>query len=257
MTKIALGVAMLGCVTVRARAGTGECIAATESVQRLRKSGHFAEARRAAISCAREDCPHPIAADCKRWLDEIASAQPSIVVRAVVDGADATNVRVLVDGVVVAERLDGRAIAIDPGAHVLRFEHAGFPAVTSRVLIREGERDRITNAVFASLPRPAWHVPVATWVFGALGLAAAGAGIGLWVAGESDRSALYATCGVTRVCTDADKVPAQNELVAGDVAVLAGILALGGAVVIALVSHGHFHASAGPRGAFVGLGGAF
>ena len=48
---------------------------------------------------------------------------------------DVTEVRVYLDGALVATQLDGKAIELDPGGHVLRFEHGGLPSVEERVLV--------------------------------------------------------------------------------------------------------------------------
>ena len=55
----------------------------------------------------------------------------------------------IIDGEVVAERLDGRAVAIDPGEHVFRFERAGMvPAerMALRRLLHAGATNAARNA---------------------------------------------------------------------------------------------------------------
>jgi hypothetical protein len=92
--------------------------------------------------------------ECLRWLSEVDAETPTIVVRARLgDGSDTADVHVFVDGREVAARLDGGPIALDPGEHALRFEHAGSEAVAQSVLARIGERLRPIEVTFA--PRAA------------------------------------------------------------------------------------------------------
>ena len=54
-----------------------------------------------------------------------------------------------VDGQVVEERLDGKAVPIDPGEHVVRFETAGAnPGQEAELLVTQGEKNRKVVASF-------------------------------------------------------------------------------------------------------------
>jgi hypothetical protein len=77
-------------------------------------------------------------------------------------------------------------------------------------------------------------VPAATWIVGGAGVLAAGFGAIMWLDGRHDRDDLFASCGVTRECSDDDKSRAQTKLVVGDIAVGAGLVAMGAALWIAL-----------------------
>lgn len=236
---------------------TEQCIAAADVAQRARRAGHLAEAEEAAISCAQSSCPAPIASDCKTWLAQIEAARPSIVVHATIDGADTSNVVVSVDGKTATTSLDGRPLDIDPGEHTLRFDAKGLAPVTQHVLIAEGERARTIDAAFTTPPAPEWHVPVVSWILGGVGVAAAGTGVGFWVAGKSERSSLYDACGKTRACTASDEAPAKTKLLVGDIAVLAGAAAIAGAVVVAVASHATFRAQVDAHSAAIGFGTTF
>ncbi|MEO6573129.1 MAG: hypothetical protein ABIP89_04775, partial [Polyangiaceae bacterium] len=137
-----------------------------------------------------------------------------------------------IDGAAVLERLDGRAISVDPGEHVLRYERAGFPAVEQHVLVNQGEHDRLVSVVLAapSAP-PSKPSTIGPWVLGAVGAVAVGAGAYLWIKGRSDRSFLYSTCGVTHSCLAADVDAAKTKVLVGDVSVVAGAVAIGVAAV--------------------------
>ena len=47
---------------------------------------------------------------------------------------DIADVRVSVDGEAIAERLDGRALTVDPGSRTFRFVKAGAPEVAMTLL---------------------------------------------------------------------------------------------------------------------------
>jgi hypothetical protein len=71
-------------------------------------------------------------------------------------------VKVLVDGEVVTEKLDGRAIEVDPGEHVLRLEPDGEAPMEQTVLIREAERERSIVVRVGGRSEPSSVPPSAT-----------------------------------------------------------------------------------------------
>jgi hypothetical protein len=122
------------------------CAAAAEDGQRLAAEGKLSSAREKLLSCARPQCRSLISKDCQKWLEEVDERTPTIVVAAVdTNGKDVVDVRVLIDGVVLAEHFDGRALAIDPGAHVIRVETASGLEAEERLMAREGEKERIVR----------------------------------------------------------------------------------------------------------------
>src|SRR5580700_2222690 len=109
---------------------TSDCIAASEAAQSLRDRRALLEARDQLAVCSRDVCPAPIRSDCIQQRSEVDAAMPSVVLRAKDARAeDMVDVRVLCDGVVVATQEDGKALAVDPGAHTFRFEAQGVPPV--------------------------------------------------------------------------------------------------------------------------------
>ena len=119
-----------------------ECLAANDKAQDLRQAGKLKAAREQLAVCVAQSCPGPVRDDCVQRLAEIATVQPSIVF-AVKDSAgdDLSAVNVTVDGQPFAEKLDGAALAVDPGDHTFRFEGVG--AVTNKhIVVREGEKGR-------------------------------------------------------------------------------------------------------------------
>lgn len=143
ISKAIFSIAIL--VTTEARSDTKkECAEAYEKTQVLRDQGKLIEARKKATSCGSTSaCSIYVVRDCMQWLAEIEANMPSIVLRAKdPTGADAVGVQVLLDGQLFADKLDGKALAIDPGEHIVRFELAGFEAFEQKVLIKQGEKDR-------------------------------------------------------------------------------------------------------------------
>ena len=97
------------------------CATAYENAQRLRQSGKLRAAKAQLTTCENEACASFMRNDCTKWDAEIAEAMPTIVVGAKDEnGHDTSQVRVIVDDVVVADQLDGRPIPVDPGQHHVR-----------------------------------------------------------------------------------------------------------------------------------------
>jgi hypothetical protein len=216
---------------------TGECIAASESAQSLRDAHSLLQAREKLALCTRDVCPGPIRQDCIDLRAKVDAAMPSVVLRAKnAQGDDVTEGRVLCDGAPLATVLDGKAIAIDPGQHVLRVELPGEPPVERKVVVGEGEKDRLVvidarpaganEPAEAAGPSPAtegasgggWFVP--GLVVGSIGVAAAVPMAVLWATATSDVHDMRNTCAPSAggPGCPADRVDSdRTKLIAGDV----------------------------------------
>jgi hypothetical protein len=125
------------------------------STQQLRNAGKLREAREHALICGQDLCTRTIRTDCARWHQEIEEAMPSVVIEARdASGLELTSVRVSIDGQPLAEKLDGRALQVDPGERVFRFEH-NEQLVVQTLLIREAEKYRRVPVVFGAPQPPA------------------------------------------------------------------------------------------------------
>jgi hypothetical protein len=156
----------------------------------------------------------------------------SVVIRVTdADGSDVVAVRVRVDGALLTDTLDGRAIGVDPGQHVFRFE-AGKRVVNRTIVIREGERGRMLSVGLPPEPHTEGPraIPIGAWVLGGIGVAAIGTGISLWIVGRNERADLYATCGLKHDCTSSQIDRARTKLVAGDVVAGVGLAAVAASV---------------------------
>jgi hypothetical protein len=236
-----LSVAALGAATTATTAARAdakqECASAYEETQKLREKGQLTEAKQRAVRCSAASCSVYVVKDCTQWLAEIEASLPSVVFTAEdAGGADTAAARVAVDGRVVAERLDGKAVALDPGEHVVRFELVGAEAIEQRVLIRQGEKNRRIAASFKKAPAPpppppvtpvavrepaaplppapaprAGGVPTWAWVTGGVGVVLLGVGIGFGVSALGAQSTLVEKCGGDPArcpsSTSADTVP--------------------------------------------------
>ena len=130
-------------------------------------------------------------------MEELSKQIPTIIFGAKDgSGADLSAVRVTMDGEVLAERLEGTALSIDPGEHTFTFESPGQPPTTKTLVIEQAQKDRrelitIGTAVTAPLvqtpspasalqpppPPPQVHRRTWPWWVGGAGVALAGTGI--------------------------------------------------------------------------------
>lgn len=233
-------------------ASADACVRLSDRGLAARDKGLLREARGHFIACAADTCPKTLRVDCSRWLEEVEATLPSIVAGAREEGGiDLFDVKVLVDGVVAVEPQQGKAIALDPGPHVVRFERPGAEPVEIKIMLRAGERNRPVLASFtkrepAVVAPPAkppsdepWRAkneksekneekrgpPVLAWVFGGIGIAGIGAFTGLAISGSSEKDRLRGVCSPN--CTDNDVGSLKGQYIAADISLGIGIVALG------------------------------
>ncbi|MGZ5969407.1 MAG: hypothetical protein ACXWP4_17160, partial [Polyangiales bacterium] len=178
------------------------CATASEKAQSLRSEGKMIAARELLLVCARDVCPTVVRKDCSRWVAEVDEALPTIVVAAKDEaGHDVTEAKVFVDDQLFADSLDGKAQPIDPGAHVVRLERQG-KQITEKVLVREGEKNRIVlihlgpppKPVDSTPPPPARTIPAETWIFGGIGVVGLVGFVGFGLSAKSQASDLRSSC---------------------------------------------------------------
>lgn len=265
-----------------------ECAAAYEQTQALRADGKLTSAHEQAVVCAADACPAVVRGDCARWLQEIEASQPTAVFQ-VIDpqGQETAAVRLHVDGQLVRERLDGKAVPIDPGERVLRFEIEGAEPVEQRTVIREGEKLRTITVKFpaaggAAGPGPdvappaeeadegeskGGGAPALAWVLGGVGVVGIGVGATFGVLGLGQKSDLEEQCAPR--CTDDEVASVRTKLILADVGVGVGAASLVVATVLFLTARGDDEPKTGraPRwsvgaapmvgGAYAGVAGVF
>jgi hypothetical protein len=148
--------------TTRALAdATSACTTAAEDGQRARASGKLRAARSSFLSCSGaggQQCPSVVQRDCAKWAAELADATPTIVLDARdTQGHDVGDARVTIDGEVVRNALDGKAIEVDPGSHVILLERPNGARGSETIIAKEGVKARVVRVAFgdASPMQPA------------------------------------------------------------------------------------------------------
>lgn len=254
-----------------------QCIDANSSAQELRSAGSLRAAREKLVLCVSAKCPGPVREDCAERLDEVNKAIPSLVfVAKDSTGRDLGAVRITMDGEPLAEKLDGTAIAIDPGSHRFGFEAEGLTRVEKTLIVREGDKGRRERVVFvrtatasAAAATPSGPSSdgstqrMAGFVLGgagALGVVIGGI-VGI-VAKSTYDHALNSECGPSVGLSDANKCFAkggQDVQSAHDLATVSTVGFVGGALLLGGGAYLYFTApksvdvSVGPA---VGLGSA-
>jgi hypothetical protein len=215
------------------------CLDAYTRSQPLRRDGKLAEAKEALLICARDPCPAQLQPDCLGWLNEVEQAMPTLLFRVTTSAdGDVSDVRVSVDGKLLTPRLDGRALPIDPGTHILRFERAGYAAIEQSIVIHEGEKRRRVSVQLLDPKNKAVQnepeeskAPVAAYALGGLGLVAFGSFAYFGATGLADRNDLE-DCKPRCRTSDVDAV--DRKFWIANVSLAVSAVALGSAAVLFL-----------------------
>ena len=236
----------------RPGASKAACVAAHEQAQSLRTEKKLHAARDKFVLCARADCPVVLRKECAEQMEALEVAAPSVALEALDDkGASDPNVKVSLDGRVLAERLTGASTPVEPGEHVFRFERASDgKALEQRVLVLEGERNRKVVGDFQTLlpPRPVARreettpapaappeprrIPALAWVAGGVGVAALGSFAFFSLDGRSKEDDLVKSCAPS--CTGDDVAPIERSYLIGDISLVVAIAGLVTAAVLAV-----------------------
>ncbi|MGC4063422.1 MAG: hypothetical protein QM784_01960 [Polyangiaceae bacterium] len=255
--SVAFAIAVLGVTTFSNAQSESKpepnCVQNFEDGQRLRKEGKLKSAAEALIACSQPVCPAFIAKECTNLYTETQASLPSVTVRASDgQGQILTNVEVYLDGTLVTKTLDGRALTLDPGVHEFRFETEGKPSLTSKVLVAEGEKNKVVSADFpAPQAEPAKGTdkplgsesqppqrsvksgpPIAAYVVGGVGIAAVGAGVALRLIADSKYDDYEKTCSPNCSQSNVDSLDTKYTLsfvalgVGGAAIVTSGVLLL-------------------------------
>jgi hypothetical protein len=119
------------------------CYKAFEHGQRLRKNRQYLEASDEFALCSRSECPSIVRQPCESWTTDLESVTPTITLSAIDEnGKDLIDVEVSIDGRVMARKLDGQAVRLNPGVHSVRFVSKGRADMLEKILVKEGDRAR-------------------------------------------------------------------------------------------------------------------
>src|SRR5262249_55364962 len=130
----------------------------------------------------------------------------------------------------------GRAVALNPGTHVLRLEADHRVATTTSIVVREGEKVRVANVRLEPAPRIGLvrvdrPVPVSVYVTGAIGIVALGTFGAFAIAGKSQETDLRnRNCSPSCPKSETDAVKAKY--LAADVSLGVGVLAFAAATYL-------------------------
>jgi len=199
----------------------------------MQKRGQLVGARKSFLTCAAATCPAAVRDVCRKHLDEVDLALPTIAVRVTRDGRDVA-VPVKIDGKPVAEGPDG-TIPADPGPRRVEVNVDGR-TLERLVELRVGAKRTPVVFEIAPPPRPVEIVKAApppsrtaSYVVGGVGVAAlVGSGVfGFkWLADASCRPN----------CSPAEVDRIETDALVTDVLLGTGLVALGVATVLWLTA---------------------
>lgn len=234
-----------GAAAAQAAPARAECLEAHRNAQELKQSGKFLEAQEHLQVCSAAACPGAIITDCGNWISELEQATPSFIFQIRVDGKEALDAAVTVDGKAVTDR--AHAFKVNPGRHTVRVELAPFEPREEDVVLPEGQRMRLMQVDFTSkataaaganpdLAPPSKELvrPTPIVVYPLLGLGVAGlASFGTFsLLGKSEQGKLEDRCQPR--CTDDDLSKMKRWYTIGDVSAGIGVAALLGAGIVYL-----------------------
>lgn len=210
------------------------CASAYTSGQEQRLERRYGMARASFTTCAQPACPPFMQAECTTWLAELDAAQPSVVVSARdAEDKDLRMLSVTIDGRAAPEALEGRAVALDPGAHEVVVETT-TGRLTEKLVLREGERlRRVELRAAPASARTGPRAPVApaprkggdtlAWVFGGVGVAALASFAAFSISGLVLQRDRETTC--APICPRSDVEAVKLRYLVADVSLGVGVLA--------------------------------
>jgi hypothetical protein len=255
-----------------------ECMIAHDEGIELRAKHELRAARAQLQTCAAESCPAGLRTACAQEASEVSSAIPTLILDAVdAAGNDVSHVQVTMDGAPLLDRIDGTAVAVEPGAHRFEFRVAGRPPEEKTLVMTEGVKDRRVRIEVAPPPPPPSHEGetqrILGLAFGGTALVAAGIATGFGVSARSSLAKSHADCAnPSSVATCTNEPLAESEqqsanaqaTIATGGFIAAGAFLTTGVLLFLTAPRGHSSTSAfnvvsgvGPTGGSILLRGVF
>jgi hypothetical protein len=227
-----LTVSAFGAVAQAADPTTTDCLSANESSIKLGSEHKLRDARAQLLTCSASSCPTDIRNACTRRMGDVNAALPTIVFE-VKDpsGNDLSAVAITMDGKPLADRLDGSALPMDPGAHDFTFDVAGQPTAKKRLVIYEGEKNRRERVVIGTAIATG-AVPLATDASGTKAAIVVGSPAPADHAANVTPSPSYWT----------------GRRIGGVVATATGVVGVAAGGVIGLIAKGQYSTASGETG---------
>lgn len=231
-----------------ASADVETCVESHSRGQLLRDEGKLLESQTALLACASDTaCPTPIREECEQFLATVQRLTPTMVFAGRDHlGRDIDGVRVYMNDVVLDWVAGNPPIAVDAGAHVVRFEHPDGRVIEQTVHAVQGEKARLVVAEF-SVTEPL-KVPSAsnrgagessppsevrelmTYAFGGLAVVGLAGFVVFGLQGKSEEKNLRNSCAPN--CTSDQKHAVAQKYLWADVSLaVAGLSLAGGAVL--------------------------
>ncbi len=216
------------------------CRTAYEQGQRLRRAKKLLSARDEFVVCSRAPCPAVFQPECLRWLGEVQSEVPTVVVdvrRGT--GVEATAADVRLDGASFARKIDGRAQPVDPGQHTFTVTLPDGKTKTQTSTVVEGVKAQRIVFDFAPKvtppppPPPEHGVSPWTYVLGGVTIAGLGSFGYFGITGLHQRGEVI-DC--PQSCTQSDVTTARRSLLAADISLGVSVVALAGAITTYFLS---------------------
>jgi hypothetical protein len=237
----------------------GQCLSATETALKLRNTHKLRQARAQLLVCAAPTCPAEVRADCTHGIDEVSALAPMVVFTVKTGaGQELSDVKVTMDGEVIADHLDGSALTLDPGSHEFTFVTAGQPSVTQTFLLHEGDKGRRETIAIGPAALPLTTVPGAAapsdarpephperghgsvwrtvgWATGAVGIVGLGVGTAFGIMALSDKSNAHCDA-TTKTCLAGPLSDANTAGTVSTVGLVAGGALVAGGIALLLLA---------------------
>jgi hypothetical protein len=148
-------------VSATGRASPKDCIASHSTGQREAKAGHLRLATQLFTQCGSDEtCPDRLRQECAEFLQAVGQTVPTVIFSVLDEkNQDISQVKVFSLDELIVDGLDGRAVQVDPGKHRLRFLLPWGAVLSSDVLIREGEKNRLIQVKIAEASADSGNVP--------------------------------------------------------------------------------------------------
>ncbi len=127
------------------QSGEASCVDAHVQAQKQRAKLELVQARDSLTACAQAHCPGPVRQDCLEWHQEVTVSIPSFVVSATAAGKEIPAATLYVDGELLQPGLDGSAIELNPGPHVVRVVAEGYREAAVTLTARQGQKNRLVQ----------------------------------------------------------------------------------------------------------------
>ena len=153
---IAIGLVTAAAPSVARAQDAAACKEGYDRSQVSRDAGKLLEARKLLHQCSSAVCSAFVQKECLGWLSDVDERIPSAIF-SVKDGAgaDLVDVAVSIDGKDGSQKLDGRALDVDPGEHTVAFQLADGRKAEQRVFLREREKGKLVAVTIGAPPAPA------------------------------------------------------------------------------------------------------